>query len=461
MGVYMPQFAKDSKPGDTLKNREDGHVLTILKKVGPLQGQKKHGFISTAGIFWAWDSVEPLDGLPEKQEKQPRKLTLDDVKVGDKVMLHRSEKSDLEVIIEKIDICRDRNPVIVKKENQEDWSWSCSLNKDDKGYSDYDGYITLIKKQPNPKPQKTVPNPKTPAITATGSGILETMLDNVISERFEARFKHYDTAIESMATPRKLEIVVNDKPPITVDTPHFKLEKLLSLIGAGQDVYMHGGAGTGKSTAAHQCATALTRSFAYTSLCPQSSETLLFGFNHAGGGYVETDFYRSYRDGGVFCLDEMDNGSAALLNKLNSLLENGHGSFPCGMVARHKDFVLVATGNTNGNGASLEFPDRRAFDPAFKERFAFLEWPLDEKQERLIALSINPEKAIDWLDTVKSIRKAVVKLNIERVLVTPRATFKGLRLINAGFEEAEILDMVIFKGCGTDAVKQIKEEAGL
>lgn len=256
---------------------------------------------------------------------------------------------------------------------------------------------------------------------------------------------------------RRLDIKYPDREEIgKVVNPHKNFSDLLNLIAAGQDVYLYGEPGTGKSTAAHQVATVLGLPFAYVSLCPQSSETLLFGFNHAGGGYVETEFYRLYKDGGIFCIDEMDNGSGALLNKLNSLLENGHGSFPCGTIPRHPKFVLVSTGNTNGNGASLQFPERRAFDPAFKERFAFLNWPLDETQEKLIAISINPTDGLAWLETVQKIRKAVIALNIERVIVSPRATFKGAALLREGkFKKNQILEMLIFKGIPENTQREI------
>ena len=262
---------------------------------------------------------------------------------------------------------------------------------------------------------------------------------------------------------RRLEISYPDQEAVkSITHPHKDFDRLLNLIASGQDVYMYGDPGTGKSTAAHQAATVLSLPYAYVSLCPQSSETLLFGFIHAGGHYVETEFFRLYRDGGVFCIDEMDNGSGALLNKLNSLLENGHGSFPCGTIPRNPKFVMVATGNTNGNGASLMFPDRRAFDPAFKERFAFLHWPLDTAQEKIIAVTLNPKDGLAWMGTVSKIRQAIIDLNIERVVVSPRATYKGALLLNQGkFSKREILDMLVFKGLETGVVKSILSQAAV
>lgn len=297
------------------------------------------------------------------------------------------------------------------------------------------------------------------------SGILETILQKYVDENKITRDQIKTEVCREVASvigdgsgfTRKLEIIYPDKETVkTISHPHKCLDSLLNLIAVGQDCYLYGPPGTGKSTAAQQVAAVLSLPFSYVSLCPQSSETLLFGFNHAGGGYVETEFYRLYRDGGVFCIDEMDNGNAALLNRLNSLLENGHGSFPCGTIKRHPKFVLVATGNTNGNGGSLEFPDRRAFDPAFKERFAFLYWPLDTAQEKMIAISKSPDKGLAWLEKVVAIRAEIAAQNIERVIVSPRATYKGCELLESGkFKEAEVAEMLIFKGISPEVKKKI------
>lgn len=303
---------------------------------------------------------------------------------------------------------------------------------------------------------------------ALGSSFLEVALRDFI-EKNKADVTHLETYMANKISAllgngesftRRLEIKYPDQDKVKqINHPHKHLDKLLNLIASGQDVYLHGDPGTGKSTGANQVAQILELPYAYVSLCPQSSETLLFGFNHAGGQYVETEFFRLYRDGGVFCIDEMDNGSGTLLNKLNSLLENGHGSFPCGTIPRNPKFVMVGTGNTNGNGGSLEFPDRRAFDPAFKERFAFLEWPLDTSQEKLIASSISPLHGLRWLDVVVKIRKAIKELGIERIVVSPRATYKGAMLLNGGkFDDKEILDMLVFKGLPKNTVKQITDK---
>lgn len=288
------------------------------------------------------------------------------------------------------------------------------------------------------------------------NGILETMLEDLLAKsqtapaiNEEAILKIVRTEIAKYALPLTVEIKRPSGQTHTITGAHKQFPKLMALIADREHVYLYGAPGSGKSTAARQCSEALGLPYAYSSLNPQTPESRLVGFIHAGGHYVETDFYRLYKNGGVFCLDEMDNASPALLNTLNSLLENGHGSFPNGMVSRHPDFVLVSTGNTNGKGANIQFPDRRAFDSAFAERFAFMQWEYDTEQERNITLAIN-QSALNWYFWVQVVRE-YVKRNDIRLIVSPRASFKGAKLLSGDtFTKDEIAEMVVFKGLDTD-----------
>lgn len=178
------------------------------------------------------------------------------------------------------------------------------------------------------------------------------------------------------------------------------------------------------------------------------------GYMDANGNYRETLFHTLYRDGGVFCIDEMDNASASLLTTLNSCLENGHGAFPNGMITRHEKFVVVSTGNTAGRGANPQFPDRRPFDCAFSERFTFIEWDYDLNLEEAITLSINP-KAGSWLKWVRAVR-TYAKQNHPKLIVSPRASFRGAEYLNdSGWKPVDIAEAVLFKGIDKDTKSAI------
>jgi MoxR-like ATPase len=198
--------------------------------------------------------------------------------------------------------------------------------------------------------------------------------------------------------------------------------------------------------------------FGYVSLNPQTPESRLIGYKDAMGRYCSTPFRECYEHGGVFCIDEQDNAHPALLTTINSTLANGLGAFPDALVQRHKDFILVCTGNTAGRGGDLSFPERRAFDAAFTERFAFLHWPYDPALEWRLTMAANPsaETAEKWLAWVRAVR-AFCAAEFPRLHVTPTAAFRGAELLQlvglpdqGGWSLDDVAESVLFRGIDSE-----------
>lgn len=294
------------------------------------------------------------------------------------------------------------------------------------------------------------------AVQSIVANAIEGLKSNVpepVNEKVLAKL--IDAAMAKFA-PREIKVVVPGKITKAIKHAHVMLEKLLFVTGLRRHSYLYGPPGSGKSTAAMHAAKALGLEYGYIALNPQTPESRLLGFKDASGKYQPTVLFDMYKNGGVFCIDEMDNGSAALLTTLNGLLENGIGSFPCGMIERHKDFVVVGTGNTAGRGGNLQFPERRAFDAAFAERFAYLRFEYDEVMERHVAFS-KYDKAGDWVDWVQNVRRFAVA-NDPRLVVSPRATFAIADFLaqpKSPFAIAETLDAVLFKGVEVERVNRI------
>lgn len=274
-------------------------------------------------------------------------------------------------------------------------------------------------------------------------------IESMVAERVDA--------MVATRAPRTLRVESgNGKKKVTVDlgAVHKEFETLLHLVQAGEHVYLYGRPGGGKSHGAHLVATALSRKYGYISLNPQTPDSRLLGYLDANGKYHSTVLYDLYKNGGVFCIDEMDNASASLLTTLNALLENGLGAFPCGMVQKHPDFIVVATGNTTGRGGNRQFPERRPFDAAFAERFVFLEWDYDETLERTVALNLNPN-AGPWVAWVQRVRAFAVDAD-PTMVVSPRATFKIAKLLSLGKLRPDVIaEVTVFKGIGSDRTRRI------
>ena len=248
------------------------------------------------------------------------------------------------------------------------------------------------------------------------------------------------------------------------DSHHFLLPKVSTVLLAGCHLFLVGPAGSGKSTLAHQAADSLGLSFQALSLGPTTPTSKLFGYMNATGEYVSTPFRLAYESGGVMLLDELDNGHPGLVAEINQALANGYCAFADGMVKRHDDFRMVATGNTFGKGPDRMFVGRNILDAATLDRFVTLEVPIDEKLERNLALPYATEdkhgkQVPAWIDYVQTVRKAVTERKLP-VVVSPRSTIEGAKLLQAGIPLNEVKDMRLFAGISEEVRSQIDGRNG-
>lgn len=250
---------------------------------------------------------------------------------------------------------------------------------------------------------------------------------------------------------RSITIQVDEAPEIKLDLAHRDLPLLVKLVSAyganghRQNIYMHGPAGSGKSTAARQASEVMKLPYGYISLNPQTPDSRLLGYMHAGGEYVKSEFFVRYTQGGVFCIDEIDNASASLVTTLNGLLENGHGAFPHGVFERHKDFVCVCTANTIGRGGDVNYPERRQLDGAFLERFIFLAWEYDDDLTKAIVTGILGNRAPEFMSWIKSEARDL-QARFPTLIVSPRAYIQGAALEKLGLSRNQIRPMVVSRG---------------
>ena len=190
--------------------------------------------------------------------------------------------------------------------------------------------------------------------------------------------------------PRAIEIYHNDTLEKTLEKElyHQEFETIYKLIRIGLPVMLIGPTGSGKSVCAGQVAKALDIPMYYTNNA--SEEYKLLGFTDAYGKYKETQFYKAFKDGGLFFLDEIDNSHPSALLSLNSAIgatTNGniYMAFEDGNFTKaHPNFRIIAAANTWGNGANRIYCGRSELDSASLDRFIQIYFDYDSKIEKSI-----------------------------------------------------------------------------
>lgn len=343
---------------------------------------------------------------------------------------------------------------------------------------------------PRPTPTPSVPAPTvtvTPSVHAKPAGI-EDALRNVITEAMSAYTengvdKDVVTQIVNEAigahvaeTQKSIDaltrIIAESKPEVKHITltggdvrkiegrTHFLFDKVLRVVDAGLSPWITGSAGVGKTMLAEQIATALGLEYSPESFCSQSSKAEVKGYKDGHGLYQSVDFRKRFEEGGVYLLDEIDAANPNILLTLNSALSNGWMMFPDGKVKRHEKFVAIASANTYGNGATAEYVGRQVIDGSTLNRFVKFDMPIDEIMEAGIVndLSVDASSGRTWLDIVRKARANVVSSGL-KVIISPRDSYHGAKLLNAGFTFQECVPMTF--GSGMKSEQYAKVMAGI
>lgn len=160
--------------------------------------------------------------------------------------------------------------------------------------------------------------------------------------------------------------------------------KVLDDLQAGNNVFLVGSAGTGKTTLAEKVAFALfgrkeddgkEPPFVVVN-CNQWTSPIDLKGGQTIEGYKEGAMIEAWRDGKVLILDEMpklDANTAGILNdalaksaKEDSIIFNGLNE----PVKKHPKFGCIATGNVIGKGASGNYVGNNKQDASLLDRFS-------------------------------------------------------------------------------------------
>lgn len=247
---------------------------------------------------------------------------------------------------------------------------------------------------------------------------------------------------------KKVSIVTEFGKKELSGVQHEKFETVLKFVANNEPVYLTGPAGSGKNVICKQIADTLGLDFYFTNAVTQ--EYKLTGFTDANGHFHESQFYKAFVNGGLFMLDEMDASIPEVLIILNAAIANRYFDFPApiGKVEAHKDFRVIAAGNTLGHGADSNYVGRNTLDAASLDRFAMIEIDYDNR----IALNVtnNNTALVVFCD---NFRKAAQKNGLQ-VTVSYRAMSRMAKMESL-LDTKELLKSCLVKGLEKDDLKML------
>lgn len=270
-------------------------------------------------------------------------------------------------------------------------------------------------------------------------------IDSVLQDRYKQTL---DDFIEREAVPHYNIVNIDGMKKSTTECAYYheKFEQILTQVQLDEPVMLIGPAGSGKNFAVSQIADGLDLPMHYINNA--SNEFKLTGFIDAGGNYQPTEFYRAFKDGGVFFLDEIDNSDPSALIVINSALANGYMAFPHETIERHPDFRCVAAANTWGAGSNLQYVGRNVLDGATLDRFDMVFFDYDRRLER----ALYPSD--DLLEFMWAVRDAADRCRIPHIVST-RAIAKCFKKETYGMDTETILRTNVVRGLSQDDLNMI------
>lgn len=237
---------------------------------------------------------------------------------------------------------------------------------------------------------------------------------------------------------------VEEKKEETKEVKHSQYETIKACIENDIPVYLAGPAGSGKNYTLEQISWELGLEFYFTNSVQQ--EYKLTGFIDAGGTYHETEFYKAFKNGGIFFLDEMDASIPEVLVLLNAAIANRYFEFPNGKITAHKNFRVVAAGNTVGSGADNMYTGRLVLDQATLDRFAIIDFDYDRNIE--MHISKGNKELVDFIENLRE----QANTNGIRATFSYRCIGMVTKLEKTGLPLEQVLRIAVFKGMTKDTI---------
>lgn len=250
---------------------------------------------------------------------------------------------------------------------------------------------------------------------------------------------------------RKVELQFPDRKVELEGVVHEEFDTVLSFVMENEPVFLTGPAGSGKNVLCQQVAKALGLDFYFSNAVTQ--EYKITGFTDAMGVFHESQFFKAFKYGGLFMLDEMDASIPEVLVILNAAIANRYFDFPApiGMVQAHENFRVIAAGNTFGLGADYEYVGRNQLDAASLNRFAPVQIDYDHRIEESLA---NGNTQL--LSFCRKFRNATKKAGI-RTVVSYRDISRAAKM-DSRLATEKMLETCLLKALELDDLKAIESD---
>ena len=174
------------------------------------------------------------------------------------------------------------------------------------------------------------------------------------------------------------------------------------------------------------------------------------GYEAGEWAFIKGAILPNFEHGGIIGLDEMDRFADSTLSALNAALANGFITTPKGeRIMRHPAAVVIATGNTKGQGRSQKYSAANAQDGATLDRFAM----------RFIDIDYDPaiEEAIcgdsGLVEAIRAVRKLSNQHEIKGAIFSYRCMAEASKDLKAGRSLAFIMRRMVMAYGEEAAVK--------
>lgn len=230
---------------------------------------------------------------------------------------------------------------------------------------------------------------------------------------------------------------------------HYMIDKIIKAVKRNRPVYLAGPAGTGKTQICEMIAEDLNLDF-YMS-AKVDDKFGIEGYMDAYGKFNMTAFYKAFKNGGLFMFDEIDASDNNAIVAVNAAIANGYYDFPgVGMTYAHKNFRVVACGNTFGIGADDQYTGRTVLDASTLDRFLFFTIDYDERIELACAKGNR-----DILQFVHDLRRALKKTGINSYTISYRGIINLVECEEMYGNISEALQYSITKGLDSSNVRML------